>query len=136
MIYVFDACALLAYLKAEPGEDTIRRLIDRAGNGDDSLYMHVYNLLEVCYGFCRELGAEKTAVVKRNISRLPLTIINRVSAPFFNEAVRLKAYYLCSLADAVGIAAAVKLSGQFVTADHHELDAVEKAESFSFLWIR
>jgi predicted nucleic acid-binding protein len=48
---VLDACALIAWLKNEPGEETIRSLLERAKNGKDSLYMNVINLLEVCYGF-------------------------------------------------------------------------------------
>jgi predicted nucleic acid-binding protein len=62
LICVLDACALIAWLKNEPGEDTICALLDRAQDGEDSLYMGIVNLLEVCYGFYRELGVEKTAL--------------------------------------------------------------------------
>jgi len=47
----------------------------------------------------------------------------------------LKASYKCSLADAIGLATAVEFSGQFVTSDHHELEAVEANEPIRFLWL-
>ena len=43
--------------------------------------------------------------------------------------------YKCSLADAVGVATALELSGQFVSADHHELEAVAQQEPVQFLWL-
>jgi predicted nucleic acid-binding protein len=135
MRFVLDACALIAYFKAEPGEDIIRGLINRAATRDDALFMSVYNLLEICYGFYREIGAEKTAALKRNIYRLPITVIDYISVPVFDEALRLKAAYRCSLADAVGIAVAVELSAQFVTSDHHELEEIAEKERIPFLWL-
>jgi hypothetical protein len=40
-----------------------------------------------------------------------------------------------SLADAVGLAVAKELSGQFVISDHHELEIVSRYEQISFLWL-
>ena len=55
---------------------------------------------------------------------------------FVLEAERLKSKYKCSLGDAFGLATTIVLSGQFVTADHHELDEIEKHESIQFFWFR
>jgi hypothetical protein len=41
-----------------------------------------------------------------------------------------------SLADSIGLAEAIINGGCFVTADHHELDIVEKKEHLNMLWIR
>ena len=136
MNYIFDACALIAYLNAESGEDTIRDLLTRTKAGDGiALYMSIYNLLEVYYGFYREKNAETAKAIIQNVYRLPVTFIDRVTAPVLDEAARLKATYSCSLADAVGMALAVDLQGTFVTSDHHELEEVEQHEQISFLWL-
>jgi predicted nucleic acid-binding protein len=134
--YILDACALIAYLNAEPGEDTIRDLLTRSKAGDGiALYMSIYNLLEVYYGFYREKNAETAKAIIQNVYRLPVTFIDRVTAPVLDEAARLKATYSCSLADAVGMALAVDLQGTFVTSDHHELEEVEQHERIPFLWL-
>jgi predicted nucleic acid-binding protein len=136
MIYILDSCALIAYIKGEAGEEIIRDLLERAKAGQAVIYMSVYNLLEVYYGFYRELKKARAKDILRCIRRLPITIIDIISLPVFDEAGRLKGSYSCSLADAVGIAVAVNLSGQFVTADHHEMDIIEQTEHLPFLWIR
>jgi predicted nucleic acid-binding protein len=133
--YIFDACALIAYIKAEPGEDIVRGLLSRAKAGEITLYMSVFNLLEVCYGFYKEIGAKNTVILKQKLYSLPVTIIEYVSAPVFDAAFRLKASYRCSLADAVGLATTIDLSGQFVTSDHHELEEIERHETISFVWL-
>jgi len=41
-----------------------------------------------------------------------------------------------SLADSIGLAETILNDGYFVTADHHELDIVEKKEKLNMIWIR
>jgi predicted nucleic acid-binding protein len=130
-----DACALIAWLKNESGEDTISVLLDRAQDGTDSLYMSIVNLLEVCYGFYRELGAEKTALIRQKIAALPITIVHGISGGIFENAMRLKGSYQASLADCIGLATALELSAHFVSSDHHELKEIERNEPIPFLWL-
>jgi predicted nucleic acid-binding protein len=65
----------------------------------------------------------------------PVHIVSVVSDTIFQYSARLKANHKCSIADTIGLATAIELSGQFVTSDHHELEAVAKNESISFLWL-
>ena len=51
-------------------------------------------------------------------------------------AMRLKASYKISLADAVALAQTSISGGELLTSDHHEFDAVEKHEDIRFHWIR
>jgi len=44
--------------------------------------------------------------------------------------------YKMSLADSIGLAETLINEGYFVTADHHELDIVEKKEHLKIVWIR
>ena len=52
------------------------------------------------------------------------------------EAGRLKATYRISLADSIALAEASVSGGILLTADHHELELVEKNENIVFHWIR
>ena len=71
------------------------------------------------------------------INHTPLVIIDTISQRVYYEAARLKGiYHRLSLADAVGVATAIDLSGVFVTADHHELETVANKEMLNFLWFR
>jgi predicted nucleic acid-binding protein len=55
----------------------------------------------------------------------------------YQEAARLKrTYRRLSLADAVGVATALELSGQFVSSDHHELETIARQERVEFFWFR
>ncbi len=54
MSTVFDACALIAFLRDEPGADTVRRLLDIP----QSCFMHAFNHCEVYYDFWRASSQE------------------------------------------------------------------------------
>jgi predicted nucleic acid-binding protein len=54
-----------------------------------------------------------------------LTIMSDLDPPFWQDAGRIKAVHRrVSLADCFGIALARRLGAEFVTADHHEFDAL------------
>jgi len=134
MIYVFDACALIAYLNNEDGSDSIRNLLKKAADGECVIYINIINLIEVHYANIRSLSAEQAAVILDEILSSPIKVVSDITNTIFQESTRLKATYRCSLADVIGIATAVEFSGVFVTADHHELDIVASKESIDFLW--
>jgi predicted nucleic acid-binding protein len=98
--------------------------------------MNIINLIEVHYANIRSLGAEQAAVVLDKILSVPIHVVSDISDTIFQQTARLKASYKCSLADAIGLATAIELSGTFVTADHHELEAVASKETINFLWFR
>jgi len=124
MHYILDACALLAFLNDEEGAEKIEDLLNKSGTGDVSVSMSIINLLEVYYGELRDKGTEIAQIVLDMVQHYSINIINTVSEQVFNEAARLKAAYKISLADCIGLATAIEQSGQFVSSDHHELDAV------------
>jgi predicted nucleic acid-binding protein len=136
LIYALDACALIALLKRETGWDVVDALFKRARAGEITLCMSIINLLEVIYGFRRDKGVAYAAEILKKVYSSPISIIDTISQPVFDEVSRLKSAYKMSLADAVGLATAVNTSATFVTADHHELDTVASHEPIPFLWIR
>ena len=136
MIYIFDACALIALLKKERGFDKINALLDEAHTGQSVIYMNTINLIEVYYWFYRALGKEKSALILEKIYTMPVQFIDTIDEIIFSEASRLKAQYAIPLGDSIGLATAVKLGGLFVTADHSDFSKIEKAESIPFFWFR
>jgi len=86
--------------------------------------MSIINLFEVYYGELRDKGAEIAQIVLDMVQHYSIKIINTVSEQVFREAARLKATHKMSIADCIGLATAIELSGQFVSSDHHELEAV------------
>ena len=135
MVFVLDACALISFLNDEPGADIVGDLLDKAAAGEIDVCMNIINLIEVHYGNIRGIGQERAAVILENIFASPIRVVSAVSYDVFQESSRLKAAYKCSIADAIGLATAMELSAQFVTSDHHELEAVERAESIHFVWL-
>jgi predicted nucleic acid-binding protein len=132
---VLDACALLSYLNDEPGSDIVNDLLIRAVDGEIEIFINIINLIEVHYANIRSIGKDQAAVLLEKILAAPIQIVSVVSDVLFQQSARLKASYKCSLADAIGLATAIELSGQFVTSDHHELGTIAENENLSFLWL-
>jgi PIN domain nuclease of toxin-antitoxin system len=131
MHYILDACALLAFLNDEEGADKIENLLNQSASSDISVSMSIINLLEVYYGELRDKGADIAQIVLDMVQHYSIKIINTVSEQVFHEAARLKTSYKMSIADCIGLATAIELSGQFVSSDHHELEAVVTNLRFS-----
>lgn len=137
MRYILDACALIALLNREEGWETVRELLIQASAGNAEVFMNSVNLLEVYYDRLRLGDAVKLDKFLYHAFESPIHIIDTLSRPMLDEAARIKAFYKrISLADAVGLATTLCTDGIFVTADHHELDTVDRSDTIRFLWIR
>jgi predicted nucleic acid-binding protein len=136
LTYIFDACALLALYKNEKGSDKIEALLDDALAGQTAIYMHSINLIEVYYLFYRALGKDKANLIIEEIYKSPISFIDTIDTTIFSETSRLKAQYAIPLGDAIGLATTIKMSGTFVSADHSDLEKIEKTESVSIFWFR
>lgn len=131
MIYVLDACAMIAYLRGEPGADVVERvLIDR------SCFAHSINLCEVFYDFHRA-GGENAATSAINDLRIMGTIErNDLDEVFWQDAGRQKASGRISLADCFAIALTNRVGGTLLTSDHHEKDRIAASGGCSIAFIR
>jgi predicted nucleic acid-binding protein len=136
MIYILDACALIALLKREAGADVIRNFINLAEHGEIAIYMSMVNLLEVGYGFAPEKSTAEMAKMWDFIYSLPIMFIDTISDAVFQEAVRLKTRYRVSVGDVFGLATAATPGGSFVSSDHHDLDRIDHAEPDLLFWFR
>jgi len=134
--YVLDACALVAFIKQEPGFDIVRDIFIKASEGKAEISMNKLNLLEVHYGIQRVEGHAKTALVYEMILRLPILVNDCMRDDVFHEASRIKSSYRMSLADAIALGEASTMDATLITSDHHEFDIVEANENIKFKWIR
>ena len=133
--YVLDACAIVALIKGEDGDEIVWSTLYQASTYNVTVVMHEINLLEVYYGFYRERG-KKYADQKIAEASIFFETIRGLSSAVFAEAGRLKSLYRISLADSVALAEASVSGGALLTADHHEFDVIEQKEEIKFLWIR
>ena len=134
--YILDACALLAFLRNEPGADIVAAAINSANNDETGIIINKVNLLEVFYDLYRTIGKEKAVEIVSKIKKYPITINAEITDEIFYEAGRLKALYKISLADSFALAQALVINGELLTSDHHEFDSIERLEPIIFRWIR
>jgi predicted nucleic acid-binding protein len=105
-------------------------------NKKAKLIIHTVNLLEVYYHIYKLYDEVAAQNFLDEIRDTPIILRTEVSNDIIINAGKLKKQYKLSLADAIGLAETIISKGSFVTADHHELDLIEKNEKINFTWIR
>jgi len=135
-LYIFDACSLISVLSNEKGADVVKKLLQKAVIGEIKILMHKVNFLEVYYYIYKRYDENVAKNLLKDIRISPIKLDNEITDDILIKAGRLKSLYKMSLADSIGLAEAIINGGYFVTADHHELDIVEKKENLNFIWIR
>ena len=137
MTYLFDACALIAYLneEKEEGFEKVDELLSRAEAGEITIYMSIVNLVEVYYGYIRNCGVAIADEIMRPVSGFPMRVISNITDDIYRETARFKGIYPMSLADAFLCSTAKSLSATIVTKDG-EIAGPEKEERLPVLWIK
>jgi predicted nucleic acid-binding protein len=118
MSAVFDASALIAFLRDELGAEVVQNLFNLQPK-----YVHALNLCEVYYDFWR--AASQTAAESAIIDLLALGIEERddMDPKFWRKVGEIKAIYRrVSLADCCALALANRLGATLVSADRHEFE--------------
>ncbi len=133
MIYVLDACAMIAFLKGETGADVVENALLESGG---QCMAHALNLCEVYYDFHRAGGAHAADSAILDMRMLGLGERDDIDEPFWKNVGQLKAQGKISLADCFAIALTNRVGGTLLTSDHHELDAVSAAGICSVTFIR
>ncbi|HWS54930.1 MAG TPA: type II toxin-antitoxin system VapC family toxin [Pyrinomonadaceae bacterium] len=133
MIYVLDACALIAFLRGETGAE----VVENALLGTHSQCMaHAINLCEVYYDFHRAGGESAADAAIVDIRALGLSERDDIDELFWKEVGKLKAGGKVSLADCFAITLTNRVGGTLMTSDHHELDAIASAGICTVTFIR
>ena len=129
----FDSGAVVAYFKAEDGAPVVRQLlIDHQGE----MFIHAVNLLEIHYNFRRERDAAYADDIIQQIGDMGIEIRDDLDIDFLRDTSFLKVNHKMSLGDTFGVALARRLGCEFVSTDHHELDAVHAAGVCKLRFIR
>jgi predicted nucleic acid-binding protein len=128
-----DACAVIAYLRKEPGAEVLAGLIEQP---DAFLTMHVCNLGEVYYDFFRSDGKEAADTAWTKAIGLPLFLRHDTDDSFIQRVGVIKVEERVSFADAFALALAERCGIPLISTDHHEFDPIEQKGHFRFLWLR
>ncbi len=134
MKFILDACSLIALFEGEKGYDTVSDLI---WSPRVTISVHSVNMIEVFYHFARKADEVTADTVLKDILSVGIEIFDEINPKLWKEAARLKTRYRpLSLADAIGVAYAKSIRGIFVTADHAELDSLDRAGVCKFFFFR
>jgi PIN domain nuclease of toxin-antitoxin system len=134
VIYVLDACAMIALLRRELGETVVWRHLN---DPTATCYAHAINFCEVYYDFYRDAGEPEAQSAINDLKSLSVVERNDFDQAFWQEAGRLKAVHRkVSLADCCAITLTNRVGGTLLTSDHHELDAIATAGACSIAFIR
>lgn len=134
MNVIFDACALIAFLKFEQGANVVRQILR---DNQNICCVHAINLCEVFYDFRRQSGESDAQEAIQGLLSIGLIAYNDMDDLFWQQAGRHKAELRrVSLADCFCIALAQRLGGFIVTADHHEFDAIAERNIVPIKFIR
>jgi len=131
--HALDACAMIAYLRAESGGEKVAQLLS---DQTENCYAHTVNLIEVYYGFMRRSSAEDARQALAVLRADGVTERRDMSRDFAAHIGQLKSRGRISLADCFCIALAQKISGEVVTTDHHEFDALVPLRIVPICFIR
>jgi len=117
---VLDAGAIIAFLRDEPGADSVPQALERG-----ECLVHAANMCEVYYDAVRVSGIELAELELEDVFALGVTLRADLDREFRQAAGRLKAEHRrISLADCFGLTLPIRLAGEFLTTDRHELEAL------------
>jgi predicted nucleic acid-binding protein len=125
---------VISFINNEPEGFKVKELLCLAEAGKAELYMSIVNLVEVFYNFIRVDGLEIADEMMREVSSLPIKIIEVIDGKVFREAAKLKACYPMSLADVFLCATAKSLAATIVTKDK-EIKTAEVRENITVYWL-
>jgi PIN domain nuclease of toxin-antitoxin system len=132
MSAVFDASALISFLRDEPGAETVQNLLNVPQS-----YAHALNLAEVYYDFWRAANQEAAESAISDLIALGIEERNDMDSIFWREVGRLKAIHRrVSLADCCALALANRLGATLISADRHEFEPLLAAGICQIEFIR
>jgi len=130
---VLDASALIAFLQGEPGSEVVEDVLTDAGK---QKVAHAVNLCEMYYHFLRQNDEATAESAVATIIGLKVAIREDMDGAFWREVGKLKRAHTLSLGDCFCVAMAMRLNGEVVTSDHHEMNALVPLGLCPILFIR
>ncbi len=134
MNYLLDACALIAYVRGEPGNLIVEDILL---DSRSSIVIHAINACEAYYDFVRTDGHELAEAVISDAVAAGVVIAEDLDVSLWKAAGDLKAELRrISLADAFALAFARRMDAILVTSDHKEFDKLVGMGICDILFIR
>ena len=134
MIRVFDASAMIAFLRGEPGSDVVLAILKDPASRSAA---HAINLCEVYYHFIHYSDEKTAKAAIADIRTAGIQVRRDLSAKFWMRVGQVKGTILrVSLADCFAITLSLHLNGDVVTSDHHEFDSLVQQGIFRAHFIR
>ena len=134
MNYLLDACALIAYVRGEPGNLIVEDILLGSRS---SIVIHAINACEAYYDFVRTDGHELAEAVISDAVAAGVVIAEDLDVSLWKAAGDLKAELRrISLADAFALAFARRMDAILVTSDHKEFDKLVGMGICDILFIR
>lgn len=119
VVHVFDASALIAHAKREPGADVMDELLS---DPSPTRLVHAANLSEVLYHFLKrgdQTGGHLVLRTHTGVGGVGLETREDMDRLFWQSVAYIKAAIpQAALADSFGLALAQHVGGTVVTADH------------------
>ena len=128
-----DSTAMIAFLTNEQGAEVIEDILTEPNS---VCLAHAINLCEIWYQAFRNGGEMAADQAFNLLASLGIATRSDFDTSFWREAGRLKGTHRMSLADALGLALAVRVGGEFITSDHHELAPVAASGIVSITFFR
>jgi len=131
---VIDACAMIAFLRDEPGAEFVETILTHP---TDRCFAHAVNLCEVYYDFLRSSNVRTARTAIEDLGRTGIRTRRDMSKSFWQRVGGLKGTIRkISLADCFALALSEKLLGDVVTSDHREFDPLVAANLARVTFIR
>lgn len=119
MKYVLDSCALIAFIRDEPGAELIEQiLLDE----DSVVLMHAINVCEVYYDSIRTIDEDHADRVIESVAAGNIIIREDMDTQFWKFAGKVKVGGRIALADSFAVSLAAREEAILLTSDHHEFD--------------
>jgi uncharacterized protein with PIN domain len=133
-VFIFDACAFIAFLEDEPGADVVEELLQDPGN---HCLIFAISACEVYYDLLRRGNKDDAESLEALFAEYGLELLDGLPPDLWKAAGQLKAAWRrVSLADCFALALTIQEKGTLVTSDHHELDPVAEAKICPIRFIR
>jgi uncharacterized protein with PIN domain len=122
MNVVFDACAIIAFFRDEPGAKIVEYYI---ASDQHNCMIHSVNLCEVYYDFYRSDGESFAESIVSDLQQARVVFRFDLTGEFWRQVGRYKATIArIFLADCFALALARRSDGILVTSDRREFEPV------------
>lgn len=133
-LYVFDACAVIAFLQREPGAEVVAEILK---DPQSRCLLHAVNACEVYYDIYRRDGEQDASALEGILATTGIELVETIPSALWRTAGNFKAEWRrVSLADCLALALAVLENGTLLTSDHRELDPIAQSAICPIRFIR